>query len=154
MRPARLALALIPSALLLFECAGGGSRHTFVNSGSLCLRPAGEQLYAEVKLLGCLSSSCNRQIANACAIRQEQGQISISSRLVVESNGANCATDCGSWISRCELPAPSPGTYDVVFAETRYSLTFPLEMDTELVADGSTRACAPEEPELGAPVGM
>jgi hypothetical protein len=146
-RPAWSALLLLP--LLSLECAGGGAHHTFVNSGSLCLRPTDDQLHAEVKLLGCLSSSCNRLVANACAIHQEEGQISISSRLVIESNGGDCASDCGSWISRCNLPAPGAGTYGVVFGDASYSLSFPLEMDTELVADGTTRGCTPEESELG-----
>ena len=153
MRPARPALLLVP-LLWLLECAGGGARQTFVNSGSLCLRPADDQLHAEVKLLGCLSSSCNRLVANACAIHQEEDQISISSRLVIESNGADCASDCGSWISRCDLPAPGAGTYGVVFGAASYSLSFPLEVDTELVADGTTCGCAPEEPELGGPARM
>jgi hypothetical protein len=153
-RLALVAAAVLPSALMLPGCADSASQHVYVNSGSLCLRPSGASLRTEIKLLGCLSSSCNRLVANACAISQDEQQISISSRLVIEPNGANCATDCGSWVSRCELPLPSTGTYDVTFGEVRYSLPFPLATDTELVADGSIRGCASEEPELGGAPGM
>lgn len=52
------------------------------------------------------------------------------------------------------MTAPSSGTYDVVFGAARAALTFPLERDTELVADGSSRPCAAEEPELGVPPRM
>jgi hypothetical protein len=47
------------------------------------------------------------------------------------------------------MPAPSSGTYDVVFGAAHAALTFPLQRDTELVADGSTRPCAAEETVLG-----
>jgi hypothetical protein len=150
-RLALVAAAVLSSALTLPNCADSASQRVYINSGSLCLRPAGTSLRAEIKLLGCLSSSCNREVANACAMSRDKQQISISSRLVIEPNRANCATDCGSWVSRCELPAPDAGTYSVAFGEGHYSLPFPLAMDTELVADGSTRGCASEEPELGGP---
>lgn len=149
MRRALLLAVFLPSVLLLPSCGEGPPRRVYVNSGSLCLRPANDRLHAEIKLQGCLSAACNRQVAGACAISQDKQQISISSRMVIESNGANCATDCGSWVSRCELPVPSPGMYRVAFGEGRYSLPFPLPMATELVADGTTRGCASEEPELG-----
>jgi hypothetical protein len=152
----RLALivAVLLSALVLPSCGDAPPRRVYVNSGSLCLRPSGTSLHAEIKLLGCVSAACNRQVASDCAISQDQQQIVISSRMVIESNGANCATDCGSWVSRCELPVPSPGRYNLVFGEARYTLPFPLAIDTELAADGTTRGCASEEPELGGPLRM
>jgi hypothetical protein len=136
-------------SLFALSCQDSASQRVYTDSGALCLRASEHELRAEVKLLGCVSSSCNRQAVNNCIISQQDGQITISSRLVLERKKANCATDCSSWVSRCEMPAPSSGTYGVAFGPARASLTFPLERDTEIVADGSTRACAAEEPQLG-----
>ena len=136
-------------SLLALSCHKGAEQRVYVDSGALCLRASENKLRAEVKLLGCVSSSCNRQTVNGCSISQHGRQITVSSRLVLERKKANCATDCSSWTIRCELPAPNAGSYDVVFGAARASLTFPLERDTELVADGSSRPCAAEEPELG-----
>lgn len=141
-------------SLLALSCHDNAEQRVYVDSGALCLRASEDKLRAEVKLLGCVSSSCNRQTANGCRISQHEHQITISSRLVLERAKANCATDCSSWTSRCEMTAPSSGTYDVVFGAARAALTFPLERDTELVADGSSRPCAAEEPELGVPPRM
>jgi hypothetical protein len=128
--------------LLCSSCADGHAGRVYVNAGSLCLRPAGERLHAEVKLPGCVSSACNRQVASACTIQQEAQSLSISSRLVLEANGARCANDCGIWISNCDGPAPRAGDYTVTFGELRTSVALPLAMDTELLRDGSTRGCS------------
>ena len=141
-------------SLFALSCHDSADQRSYVDSGALCLRASQDRLCAEVKLLGCVSSSCNRQTVNGCSIGQHERQITISSRLVLERKKANCATDCSNWSSRCEMPAPSSGTYDVVFGPARASLTFPLDRDTELVADGSTRPCAAEETELGVPSQM
>jgi hypothetical protein len=110
---------------------------------------SGDKLRAEVKLLDCVTSSCNRQVASSCNVAQHERQLTIASRLVLQHEKTRCATDCSNWTLRCEMRAPSPGTYDVVFGAARAALAFPLERDTELVADGSSRPCAAEEPELG-----
>jgi hypothetical protein len=137
-------------SLFALSCHDAASQRIYTDSGALCLRASKNELRAEVKLLGCVSSSCNRQTVNGCTISQHERQISISSRLVLERKKANCATDCSNWTSSCEIPAPSSGTYEVVFGAARAALAFPLERDTEIVADGSTRPCAAEEPQLGA----
>jgi hypothetical protein len=136
-------------SLFALSCHDSAGQRIYTDSGALCLRAGGRELRAEVKLLGCVSSSCNRQTVNGCMLSLQERQITISSRLVLERKKANCATDCSNWTSRCEMPAPSSGTYDVVFGAARASLTFPLERDTEIVADGSTRPCEAEEPQLG-----
>jgi len=138
--------AVIGAALALLSCGHPTDRRVYLNVGTLCLRPAGNTLHAEVKLLECLSSACNKQVAGACSIALEEHKISVSSRLVVEANGAAiCATDCGSWIVRCELPQPASGAYTVAFGPTSAPLRMPLTSDTELVADGTTRGCSPLE---------
>ena len=136
-------------SLFALSCQDSASQRIYDDSGALCLRASQAVLRAEVKLLGCVSSSCNRQRVSGCTISQHEHQITISSRLVLERRKANCATDCSNWTSRCEIAAPSSGRYDVVFGAARASLTVPLERDTEIVADGSTRPCAAEEPPLG-----
>lgn len=136
-------------SLLALSCHDSEEPRVYLDSGALCLRASAAQLRAEVKLLGCVSSSCNRQKANGCVISQREHEITVSSRLVLQHEKTKCATDCSSWTSRCELPAPSAGTYEVVFGATRASLALPLDRDTELVADGSTRPCAAAETELG-----
>lgn len=119
----------------------------YINSGTLCLRRAGGMLQAEVKLVECASSACNKEVAGACTIHRADQRISVSSRLILERNGAAiCATDCGSWIVRCELPEPSAGVYTLDFGRTSAPLRLPLALDTELVADGTTRGCSPIEP--------
>jgi hypothetical protein len=140
--------------LVALSCHDSADQRSYVDSGALCLRASQHLLRAEVKLLGCVSSSCNRQSVNGCSISQHERQITISSRLVLERKKANCATDCSSWSTRCEMPAPSSGTYEVVFGAAHASLAFPLDRDTELVPDGSTRPCAAEETELGVPSQM
>jgi hypothetical protein len=136
-------------SLLGLTCHDSAEQRVYVDSGALCLRASGDQLRAEVKLLDCVTSSCNRQVAGSCNVSQHERQLSIASRLVLQHEKTRCATDCSNWTLRCEIPAPSPGSYDVVFGTARASLAFPLERDTELVADGSSRPCAAEEPELG-----
>ncbi|HEU4577706.1 MAG TPA: hypothetical protein VFS67_05600 [Polyangiaceae bacterium] len=136
-------------SLFALSCHDSASQRTYTDSGALCLRASTHALRAEVKLLGCVSSSCNRQTVNNCVISRQGEQIIISSRLVLERNKANCATDCSSWTIRCEIPAPSSGTYQVAFGAARAALTLPLERDTEIAPDGSTRPCAAEEPQLG-----
>jgi hypothetical protein len=139
--------AVIGAALALLCCGNPPDRRIYLNMGTLCLRPVGNILHAEVKLLECLSSACNKQVAGACTLAREEQKISVSSRLVVEANGAAiCATDCGSWIVRCELPQPASGAYTVAFGPTSAPLSMPLASDTELVADGNTRGCSPLEP--------
>ena len=141
-------------SLFALSCHDSADPRVYVDSGALCLRVSDNKLRAEVKLLGCVSSSCNRQTVNGCSVSQHERQITIASRLVLERKKANCATDCSNWTSRCEMPAPSSGKYEVLFGATRASLVFPLERDTEIVADGSTRPCAAEETELGVPPRM
>ena len=136
-------------SLFALSCHDSADQRVYIDSGALCLRASEHKLRAEVKLLGCVSSSCNRPTANGCSISQHERQITISIRLVLERKKANCATDCSNWSMSCEMPAPSSGTYDVVFGGERASLAFPLDRDTELVADGSTRPCAAEETQLG-----
>ena len=136
-------------SLLALSCHDSAPQRVYSDSGALCLRAAENKLHAEVKLLGCVSSSCNRQTANGCSIAQHERQITVSSRVVLERRKANCATDCSNWTTRCEMPTPSAGRYDVVFGSTRASLVLPLDRDTELVADGSTRPCEAEETQLG-----
>jgi hypothetical protein len=139
--------ALAGTALALLSCGDPADRRIYLNVGTLCLRPDGNVLHAEVKLLECLSSACNKQVAGTCSITQDEQKISVSSRLVVEANGAAiCATDCGSWIVRCELPQPAAGAYTLTFGPTSAPLGLPLAMDTELVASGTTRGCSPLEP--------
>jgi hypothetical protein len=143
-----------PISLLALSCHHSSGQRVYIDSGALCLRPSDGKLRAEVKLLDCVSSSCNRQTVNGCVIAQHDRRISISSRLVLDREKANCATDCSSWTSYCEMPAPSAGSYEVSFGGARASLAFPLDRDTELVADGSTRPCTAAEPELGVPLRM
>ena len=139
--------AVTGTVLALLCCAAPAERHVYLNAGTLCLRPEGNVLHAEVKLQQCLSAACNKQVAGACNIAREEQRISVSSRLVVEANGAAiCATDCGSWIVRCDLPQPAAGAYTVAFGSTSAPLSLPLALDTELVANGTTRGCAPLEP--------
>jgi hypothetical protein len=136
-------------SLFALSCHDSAGQRVYIDSGALCLRASENKLRAEVKLLGCVSSSCNRETVNGCSISQHERQLTISSRLVLERRKANCATDCSNWSTRCEVPAPGSGTYEVVFGAARASLAFPLERDTEIVADGSTRPCAAEETALG-----
>lgn len=141
-------------SLFALSCHDSAEPRVYSDSGALCLRASENKLRAEVKLLDCVTSSCNRQTANGCNISLHERQITIASRLVLQHEKTRCATDCSNWSTRCEMPAPISGTYDVVFGAAHASLAFPLERDTELVAGGSTRPCAAEETELGVPPRM
>jgi hypothetical protein len=128
---------------LVFACSNGSkSRHVYVDSGSLCLRSRGAELQAEVKLLECLSSSCNEQLASECHIDLQNRRIEVRTRLEIGKRGADiCATDCGTWVGHCALPAPAPGHYTLGFGATHVALDLPLGTDTELMPDGSVHPC-------------
>jgi hypothetical protein len=134
-------------ACVLLGCGSKKTRrHEYLDSGSLCLRAGGDRLHAEVRLLECLSSSCNEQLNAVCSISQKGAAINVTSRMLLGPNGADtCATDCGSWIGRCELPLPAAGEYTLSFGAAHTSLRLPLVMDTELMPDGSTHGCLPSE---------
>jgi hypothetical protein len=130
---------------LSVACASGSkTHHVYVDSGSLCLRSRGAELQAEVTLLECLSTSCNEQIASECHINLQDQRIDVRTRLEIGKRGADiCATDCGTWVGRCALPAPAPGHYTLGFGATHVTLDLPLRTDTELRPDGSVQPCAP-----------
>lgn len=138
---------LLCTAGALLGCANRkGRRHVFTDTGSLCLRASGDRLRAEVRLLECLSSSCNEAVNAACSIVREGPVLHVTSRLELGPNGADtCATDCGSWVARCELPLPAAGQYTLSFGAAHSSLRLPLTLDTELMPDGSTHGCLPSE---------
>jgi hypothetical protein len=77
-----LLVAAVPAVALL-GC-GGESDLIYVNSGALCLSPAGDTVRADVRLHDCLSSSCNRLRSGACSLAVRGGILQVSSRLVID----------------------------------------------------------------------
>jgi hypothetical protein len=133
---------LLCCALVLACSNASKTRHVYVDSGSLCLRSRGAELQAEVKLLECLSTSCNEPLASECHIDLQDRRIDVRTRLELGKRGADiCATDCGTWVGHCALPAPAPGRYTLGFGATHVALDLPLSTDTELMPDGSVHPC-------------
>lgn len=128
-----------PAWFVLFALAcGDGRQEIHINSGSLRLSSEAGVLRAEVELLHCLSSGCYELVASACTIRETDGALKVTSRIVLDpGDEARCGDDCGSWTARCETLEPEPGEYVLLFGGARTPLAFPLSEAVRVLPDGS-----------------
>jgi hypothetical protein len=132
-------------ACAALACGDDQPHQIYLNGGAACLSAEAGVLRAEIGLLHCLSSSCNRLVASACTISERDGSVKLSSRFVMERDtGAEvCTADCGDFRTACETVEPEPGTYRVVYGPASVALDFPLAAATQLLPDSSLEPCEP-----------
>jgi hypothetical protein len=118
----------------LFACADDqGPRHSFANTGELCVALKSDgKLAISVVFPTCLSSSCDQVVDEGCDISLTADTLSVTSHAAFQGDGSTeCTNDCKQLVADCESAETiPPGNYTLKYGEKEQSIVL-----------GTTRTC-------------
>jgi hypothetical protein len=118
----------------LLACADDqGERHSFANTGTLCLGLKSDgKLALSVAFPVCLSSSCDQVVDEGCDVVATGDTLSVTSHAAYQSDSStDCTNDCKALVADCESAETiPPGNYKLQYGGQEQPIVL-----------GTTRSC-------------